>query len=153
MTAESRVIAEFSDYSGLHAALRSCRELRNISFETLDEIVGAPKGYFSKVFAPRSQRKITMQSLGWALAGLGVKCQIVDDPDALKQIANRLKGRDLRVVRSKAVHFVLDTKFLRKIGRQGGKNSRMNLGKRHASQIGRNAALIRWSRERQAKRK
>lgn len=153
MSAESRVIAEFSDYSGLHAALRACRELRNISFETLDEIVGAPRGYFSKVFAPKSERKITMQSLGWALAGLGVKCLLVDDPHTLKQINGRMKSRDLKVVRAGTVHIVLSRNLMRKNQRKGGLHSRKYIGKRRARKIARQAALIRWSRERQGKLK
>ena len=164
-TAETRVIAEFSDYSGLLAALRATREMRNISFERLDEIVGAPTGYFSKVLSPNGERKLTMQTMCWAFAGLGVKCILTDDPEMLKRIKTRLDQRDNRVVRSAAVHVVLSTKFMRQIGAKGGTNSRKNLGKRYTKKISKNAALIRWKdvleavqpvrleRERRAKRK
>jgi hypothetical protein len=136
------IIAEFSDYGSMLLALRTCRETRNISFETLDEIVGAPKGYFSKVFAPQSERKITMQAMGWALAGLGVKCQIVDDPAMLKQIANRLKKRDEKVVRRGATHVVFSHRFLRKIGAKGGRRAAQLQRQRKAQTL--NARLARW---------
>ena len=146
-TTEPIVIAEFSDCSGLHAALRLCRERRNISFETLDEIVGAPKGYFSKVFAPKSERKITMQSLGWAMAGLGVKAILIDDPDTLKQIASRLKARNKTVVRTGAVHQVLSVKFLRKIGALGGLATKNKLTAARRIKIARHAARVRWAKQ------
>jgi hypothetical protein len=49
-------------------------------------------------------RKVTLQSLGWILAGLGAKCQIVDDDDLLRQIKGRVVPRDSRVVRNGAHH-------------------------------------------------
>jgi hypothetical protein len=135
-------LASFSDYAGLHAALRAAREMRNISFDTLDEIVGAPKGYFSKVLAPRGERKLTMQSMGWALNGLGLQCLLVDDPEMLEQIKNRLEQRDGKVVRSNAVHIVLSTRFLREIGRKGAEVS--NARRRQRKEAARHAALARW---------
>jgi hypothetical protein len=136
------IIASFSDYGSLLAALRACREARNIAYETLDEIVGAPKGYFSKVFAPRSERKITMQSLGWAMAGLGVKAILVDDPLTLKLVANRMKSRDEKVVRSGATHIVLSHRFLREIGAKGGR--RKNALSRFYKERARKGAAARW---------
>jgi hypothetical protein len=122
-------LASFSDYAGLHAALRAAR-------------VGAPKGYFSKVLAPRGERKLTMQSMGWALNGLGLQCLLVDDPEMLEQIKNRLEQRDGKVVRSNAVHIVLSTRFLREIGRKGAEVS--NARRRQRKEAARHAALARW---------
>jgi len=96
----SAVPIEFRDYQTLHAALRRAREMRNISFELWDEIAGVSRGYTSKVLSPEGSRKITMQSLGWLLAGLGLKAILVDDPDTLKTILPRFRPRDLRLVRN-----------------------------------------------------
>jgi hypothetical protein len=141
-SAVPRVIAEFSSYAGLLAALRLVREQRNISFETLDEIVGAPKGYFSKVFAPNGERRITTQGMEWALAALGVRCLIVDDPDMLKQINGRMVARNQKVVRAGAVHIVLSRRFLSKIGRLGA--AKRNAQRRARKEAARKAAMARW---------
>jgi hypothetical protein len=50
-------------------------------------------------------------------------------------------------VRSVAVHGHLTTRFLQKIGRKGGENSRVNLGKRLRKQLARKAAAARWKKE------
>lgn len=142
---EAGVIAEFSDYGSLHVALRLVRERRNISFETLDEIVGAPKGYFSKVFAPKSERKITMQALGWAMNGLGVKAVLIDDPETLRQIESRLKTRDQKVVRAGGKHVVLSYRFMRRIAALGGQARNKKLSPARRRKIAKKAALIRWN--------
>ena len=113
------VLAEFTDHNTMEAAFRQCRELRGVSYETLDELVGAPKGFFSKILAPRSQRQITLGGLGWLLAGLGLKCQLVSDPDTLRQIEARLTGRDADRVRSSTVQMTFTRAYFRRIGRKG----------------------------------
>jgi len=87
-------LAEFTDYESLRRALMAVRELRDVSFERLDEITGAAKGYFSKVLGPGKARHIGRESLGWALGGLGVKCILVSDPDALARVQARFGTRD-----------------------------------------------------------
>jgi hypothetical protein len=143
-TPPSGVIAEFNDFPSLHAALRQVQAHRNVSLECLDELVGTSKGYFSKVFSPNGQRRITMTSLGWALNGLGVRCLVVDDPAMLKQIESRLRKRDGTVVRSGARHVILSLRMLRKIGQKGGLAYVANHSPRQRSQNARKAAMARW---------
>jgi hypothetical protein len=138
------VIASFNDYKSLVAALRLAREIRNISFTTLDEIVTASDGYFSKVLAPNGSRRLTPLSLGWALGALGVKCLLVDDPEQLQRVGSQFKPRTECMVRDGAVHVLLSTRMLRENGRKGGLNSRKNLGKRRIKQLARKAAYARW---------
>jgi hypothetical protein len=132
----------FWDYQSLLAALRECRERRDLSCERLDEIAGLPKGLSSKVLSPNSERKITLQNLTWILAGLGVRCQLVDDADLLRQINGRLVARNPGVVRNGAVHIVLSRRFFSKIGRKGA--AARNAQRKRRSEIGRKAALARW---------
>lgn len=140
-------LAEFSDYEGLRRALNAVREnRRDISFELLDELTGAPRGYFSKTLGPKPAKRIGLQSLGWALGGLGVKCILVEDPKALARIKARLQARDrahVASVHSGAVRVQLNRGFLRKIGRKGGKNSRKNLGKRARRKLAKQANIKR----------
>jgi hypothetical protein len=96
----ARAIAQFSDYQSLVDALRAAREKRNISFELMDKLGGVSDGYFSKVLAPRGSRKVTMQSLGWAMGALGVRTILVDDPVTLGMIQSRMKPRRIELVRN-----------------------------------------------------
>src|SRR6516165_2038197 len=66
-------LAEFVNYDGLQRGLVAVKDRRNISFELLNEITGAPSGYFQKIFGPRPARRLGLQSFDWAFAGLGVK--------------------------------------------------------------------------------
>jgi hypothetical protein len=70
MTETTTAIAEFSDAgASLLHALRQAREKRDISFADLD-LIGAPSGFMSKILSPNSQRRLTLQSISWLMAGL-----------------------------------------------------------------------------------
>ena len=68
------------------------------------------------------------------LAGVGLRLLVIE---------NRMCAS---YVRSVAVHTSLTTRFLQKIGRKGGENSRVNLGKRLRKQLARKAAAARWGK-------
>ena len=149
-------LAEFVDYDGLRKALNAVRDVRDISFERMDEITGAPPGYFAKLLGPRAIRRIGLQSLGWAFGGLGVKCIIVSDPEALAKVEGRFSARDvphLKSVHGDAVIVQLSRGFLRKIGAIGGANSRKNLGKRKRRQLAKKAVMTRINKRKAAEMK
>jgi len=155
---EPRVIGEFTDYTGLQLALRACHALRNISFEVLDECTGAPRGYFSKVLAPGSQRRITMGSLGWALGGLGVKCIVVEDTDALRRIENFMAKNSLGKRNGNLVHggsfkFEVSRRFMKHIQRKGGKARWAKLTAVERSELARTLNRTRWSKIKSATRR
>ena len=87
-----------------------------------------------------------MTSFEPVLAGLGLRCLLVVDEEATRRLTERLPPRNQSFVRSVAVHGHLTTRFLQKIGRKGGENSRKYLGKRMVKQLARKAALARWHR-------
>lgn len=87
-------LAEFTDYQSLQRALCEVREHRNISYEVLNHIAGAPDRYFEKIFVPNPSKGIGLRSLGWALGGLCVRCVVVDDPEALKRYGKLFVPRD-----------------------------------------------------------
>jgi hypothetical protein len=153
MNAPLEVLASFTDYEGLRRALNAVRDQhRDISLEMLDEITGAPKGYFSKLLGPRAAKRVGLQSLGWAMGGLGIKAVFVEDPEALARVQSRFEARDaphLQSVLGDAVHIQLSRGFLRKIGAKGGANSRKNLGKRMRKKLAQRAATARWKRQKQ----
>jgi hypothetical protein len=119
-------LAEFNDYNGLRKALNTCREQRDLSFERMDEITGAPPGYFAKLLGPRAIRRIGLQSLGWAFGGLGIKCVVFNDPEALAKVESRFGSRDVphlqSVQRGNTTLFSISVKHLATIQAKGRKN-------------------------------
>jgi len=143
MSDAPQVIAEFSDAASLLHALRQARELRDVSYECLDEVAGLPRGYTSKVLSPNGQRRPTLQSLPWLLGALACKCQIVSDDEAPAQIGNRLVPRAENLVRSGVITLTLSRRFLSKIGRKGA-TSQWAKAKQRA-EVARRAANARWN--------
>jgi len=87
------ILAEFTDYDGFRRGLSAVREQRDISLERLEEIAGAPKGYLGKVLSGTHSRHMGVQSLAWLIGALGVKCVIVDDPQAYARLKSRMTPR------------------------------------------------------------
>ena len=144
--AEERVIADVSSYDEMLSALRSRVTELQINGERFDEYAGLPRGYLSKLIGAKPIRRLGMTSLQPVLAGLALRVLLVVDREAERRLKERLPPRNESYVRSVAVHGHLTTRFLRKIGRKGGENSRVNLSKRLRKQLARKAALARWGK-------
>src|SRR6516165_12556567 len=65
-------------------------------------------------------------------------------PSSTRRIRQHLPPRNQSYVRSVAVHGHLTTRFLQRIGRKGGENSRKYLPKRLVKQLAQKAANARW---------
>ena len=143
---EERVIAEFSDYDELINALRLRATELNLSGEQVDCYSGLPARYTQKLLGPNPIRRLGAISLGPFLGALAVRGLLVEDKAAVERLRRQTTPRKSQFVRSTAVHTKLTTRFLRKIGAKGGKNSRKYLGKRLVKRLARKAALARWRR-------
>ena len=78
-------------------------------------------------------------SMACMLPALGAKRVLVEDDDALAQINNRMVKRDSRAaMHAVAVHYQLSRRFLRRIARKGGLNSRKNLDPETRTELARN---------------
>jgi hypothetical protein len=143
-------LAEFVDYDSLRKALNACRERRDISFERMDEITGAPPGYFAKLLGPRAIRRIGLQSLGWAFGGLGIKAIFVDDPEALKLVESRYTARDVphlqSVMRSGVTHLVIQHRRMTMIGAKGKRSRWSKMTEKQRKAWGRRMAKSRWKK-------
>ena len=143
-------LAEFVDYEGLRRALNACREHRDLSFERLDEITGAPSGYFAKLLGPRPIKRIGLQSLGWALGGLGIKAVFVSDPEALARIESRLKARDIphlaSVMHAGTLQINLSGRHMAIIRKKGGQSRWKKLSTKKRSVLARKMAKARWAK-------
>jgi hypothetical protein len=144
---EPRVVATFADYSGLVDGLRSRLAELNVAGHTIDHIAGLPAGYALKVLGSRPVKRIGPRSMGDLLGALGLKAQLIEDPEAFARVAGRLIPRKPRQgVRKGAVHLTFTRRFYQKIGRVGGRLSRLKMSKQQASALGRKAAMARWSK-------
>jgi hypothetical protein len=144
---EPRTVATFSEYNELLDGLRSRVAELNLAGHTIDHVGGLPVGFSQKLLGPRQVRRIGMVSLGAIFGALGLKGQLVEDPEAMARVAGRLNPRKQRLpVQSDAVQITTTRRFLRKIGRAGGQMSRSKMSRKKASALGRKAALARWHR-------
>ena len=112
---EPRIIATFSEYNGFIDGLRARVAELNVSGQTLDSVAGLPVGYAQKVLGPRQVRRIGLQSFGDLLGALGLKAQLIEDPEAFARVAGRLTPRKQRQrVHTGAVQFTLTRRFFQK---------------------------------------
>lgn len=141
-----QALAYFSSYTELHAALRQRAEALGISRETIDAISGLQPGYAAKLLAPRPLKKLGALSMGLLFGALGCKGALIEDPEAMALIQTRLVRSTMPPMHSAAVHCTFSRRFLKKIARKGGKNSRKNIGKRKRRELARKAARARWQK-------
>jgi hypothetical protein len=139
-----RVLADVTSYDGMLEALRARVNELQIHGERFDAFVGLPEGYLSKLIGARPVRRLGPTSFAPVLAGLGLRLLVIEDPEGTERLRNSLSPRNASFVRSVAVHGHLTTRFLSKIGRKGGQNSRKYLGKRMVKTLARKAAAARW---------
>jgi hypothetical protein len=155
-TITERVIAEFSDYSGMLAAMRLAAQERQlvISSPEVATIAGIPDHYLAKLLSPKAPRHLGPYSMAGVLAVLGVKLVMVENQAAIERV-NRLaiqkfgaplSKRNESCVHAGTVHIALSGKHMRAIRRKGGANSRKNLGKRLRRALARKAANARWAK-------
>jgi hypothetical protein len=148
MTEPPRVIAEFSEYAGFIEGLRARVSELNVAGGTIDEIAGYASGYTQKLLGVRQVKRLGMRSMGDLLGALGLKAQLVEDPEAMARVSSRLVQRrqSMPAAGSQAVHFELSRRFLRKIAAMGGKARAAKLTPRQRSALGRKLANHRWHR-------
>jgi hypothetical protein len=100
MNAEnSDFIVEAHDLLDLHHACRQRADQLNVSRQTIDEVAGLTPGHASKLLASAPSRHLGPISLGLILRALGLKLVVVDDPEALAAVRDRLTPRNAKQVR------------------------------------------------------
>jgi hypothetical protein len=88
-----RALAVIADYAGLVACLRARAEALAVSNVTLDEVAGLSAGYSGHLLSPNPSRRFGAATLGPALAALGLRLVVVEDPEGLARIRGRLVKR------------------------------------------------------------
>jgi hypothetical protein len=124
-------------------AIRARVHELQVNGERLDEYVGLPRGYYSKVAGANPIRRLGMTSFAPILNGLGLKCQFIEDQEATERLKNRLPPRNSSYVRG-APSIVLTVRFFKKIGRKGAQARVDNSTKEQRQAWARHAAMARW---------
>jgi hypothetical protein len=148
--AAPRVLGEFANYDELISALRARAAELNLSGLAIDSLSGLPDRYAQKLLGPAAVRRLGAISLGPFFGALAVRALLIEDKAAAARIRSRTKPRNGSYVRdgmrAGSVHLMLTDRFMRKIRKKGGKNSRKYLGKRLIKQLARKAAAARWKK-------
>jgi hypothetical protein len=84
---------EIRSMAELLAALRTCRDELQLTFETVDELAGWPDRYGSKLLAPEPIKNLGWSSFGLALGVFGKKLLLVDDPPQIQRVKDRWTPR------------------------------------------------------------
>jgi hypothetical protein len=147
---EPRVLGEFSNYDELIGALRHRAAELNLSGETIDAVSGLTSKYSQKLLGPAQVRRLGATSLGAFFGALAVRALLIEDKAAAARIRSQTTPRNQSYVRdgmrAGSVHLMLTDRFMRKIRKKGGENSRKYLGKRLIKQLARKAAAARWKK-------
>jgi hypothetical protein len=146
MSPDARIIAEFADYNGLLAAIRSRVDELQINGERFDEYAGLPRGYLSKLVGANPIRSIGRTSMGPVLGALGLRCILVEDPIATARLKSRLQPRNNSFVRpSRTLQTVTDRQWQR-IRKLGSEARWKKIPKAQRRRIMRQLAIARWAR-------
>jgi hypothetical protein len=138
-----RIVATFDSYAGMLDAIRERVNELQITGTALDQYIGLPFGYYSKVAGQRPIRRLGMTSFAPILNGLGLKCQFVEDQEATERLKNRLPPRNQSYVRA-TPSIVLTVRFFQKIGRKGAQARIDNSTAAQRREWARRAAIARW---------
>ena len=144
----SRVVATFDSYAGMLEAIRARVHELQVNGERLDEYVGLPRGYYSKVAGARPIRRLGMTSFAPILNGLGLKCQFIEDPIGTERLKSRVPPRNASYVRNMpaATGILFTARMLKRIRRLGGMARMAKLTPEQRSELGKKAAAARWKK-------
>ena len=143
MAERPRIVATFDSYAGMLNAIRDRVNELSVTGTSLDQYIGLPFGYYSKIAGARPIRRLGMTSLAPVLNGLGLKCQFIEDQEATERLKSRVPPRNGSYVRS-APSIIFTVRFFKKIGRLGAQARVDNSTKAQRQQWARRAAIARW---------
>jgi hypothetical protein len=141
-----RIVATFDSYVGMLDAIRARVNELQVTGTGLDQFVGLPIGYFSKVAGARPIRRLGMTSFAPILNGLGLTCQFIENPELTARLKNRVAPRNASYVRTMPADagITFTARMLKRIRRRGGQARMAQLTPEQRSKLARKAALARW---------
>lgn len=150
--APMKVLGPVRSYHDLHEIMRAQAERLNVSRVTIDELANLTPGYAAKLLAPNPIKHLGEETFASVLPALAIKLIAVVDEQSLEQITKAATTRvGQGALLTDAVHYKLSRRFMRKIARKGGSNSRKYMTKKKASRMARKAARARYPKARATK--
>jgi hypothetical protein len=151
-TAAPKVLASIVDYPSMLFAMRARAAERQIaiSSDEAHNVAGLSDRRITQMLSLRtlrniqSVRRVGIISLGPLLGVLGVKFLMVEDQAAVERFGKRLKVRNNNLCHGGVVHHAQSIKFLKTIGKKGGRARMHTMDAKRRSASARNAALARW---------
>jgi hypothetical protein len=145
--------AVLGDHNQLLAAIRRRIEELGLSHETVEYLAGLQSGYLSKVIANPPPKRMSPFTQFLILQALGLDMQLVESPQLIEKLKGRWTKRKLTRPKKKIlaestlikVEIPIDT--LRRRARAGGYARAQYLSRERLSEIGRAAAMARWSKK------
>ena len=146
---ELRIVATFDSYAGMLDAIRARVNELQIHGERFDNFAGLPDGYFAKLVGARPIRRLGMVSFAPVLAGLGLKCQFIEDQAATERLKNHVVPRNGSYARPTQTFVIVTNRKWAKIQKLGHQARRAIWGKltpQQRSDMMRALTLKRWRR-------
>jgi hypothetical protein len=144
-----RVVATFDTYAGMLEAIRARVNELSVTGERLDEYVGLPRGYYSKLAGANPIRRLGLISLAPVLNGLGLKCQFVEDQAATERLKKRVPLRNGSYARPTYTYVIVTNRKwaqIQKLGHQARRAIWGELTPQQRSDMMRALTLKRWRR-------
>jgi hypothetical protein len=134
------------DYDGMVAQLRAWVTARGISLALLDELAGLSKGHSGKLLGDGQVKQFGTFALLAVMATLGIKCQFVEDSEAVERMRQHWEKCDAaqrRTCRQARIGKVTMARMFpvisREIARRGGEARRDKLTPARRAEIARRA--------------
>jgi len=148
----TKVLATITDYPSFLHAMRARANERQIaiSSDQAAHVAGLSDRRLTQILSLRTLqnvqtvRRIGFLSLAPVLGILGVKLQMVEDPDAVKKYGSRIPKRNGNLAHGGEITISISRKFLKTIGKKGGRARMHTMDAKRRSASARNAALARW---------
>lgn len=150
------IFGEFADYGELQGLYRRRAEAINLSRQAIDQLGNFPPGYASTLLAPHPQKRLGHETFAKMAPALGLKLVAIVDTASMAEIERRISSGQINKRNARnashaaAVGFQLSRRFLRRIAKKGGHNSRRYMSRRRARKLARKAGRIgnakRWAK-------
>jgi hypothetical protein len=139
-----KVLAVCREYRDLTNALADRIRSFGVTQDAVGELCGLPARYVSKLLSPRPCSSLGRLSFGLLCQALAVKIVLIEDRENLALTSRMQKRKHRLPSETDAFTKYFSRRFMRKIGRVGGHNSRRNLPLERKLELGRALNRARW---------
>jgi hypothetical protein len=146
------VVATVSDHNQLLEAIRRRIQELGLSYEVVNDLAGLQENYLTKVISNPPPKRMSPFTQFLILQALGLRIKQEEDPELIEKLRGRWTKRKLtktkKILPADSMHKMeipIDT--LRRRARAGGYARARCVSSERLSEIGRAAAMARWSKK------